>query len=415
MSPNSRRRLSTAAASLSGLLSPRYTSGPSSPSHSQRVTSRSLSPPTSPDHKEQRAQAREQRRQQRKLATSRSREASPDQNTGGTAPRRRRSMSTSWSAASLSSMPPSSSSSAPSARAAALNPPPPLATPGAPGPLDCEPLSPRLALTVIPAAIDGFSGGGFPLCGSSHGAKLSTGNGGTTSADKTSVSRTYTGGHPAELAGLCRKLAALQGDRELEQKSRPIRQGEGAAEEAPMCFSGGVAPEATTAATVSRRVSGDGRNVAGDKETLSNVFGEADAGESELDGGGEREKTSPNREEQGQEQDRGERGPTQVLRVPEIATRHTEEYLGIQVRISLEVHTTPFWVGCGRAKVCCQKVSRARETSVYDDCQRSTLLEILENQNPGTTCTSPKRRASHQFRTRFFSCRTTTWSSGSET
>ena len=355
LSPNSRRRLSIAASSLSGLLSPRYTtdSSPSSPSKSQRVTSRSLSPPAFRESgREQRSEAREQRRQQRELAAAnnnRSREASPDRNAGGTPAavpsRRRRSMSMPWSAASLSSMLPSSSPSsslASSARAAAIAPPKTAGTHGS------EPLSPRLAVTVMPAATSAMLGGSFPSSDSAGGAALSachtTGNGGAW------VTAAPAGeGCAAAADGSCHKLPALGGVDAFEQKNGLGKwREEETVVEAAARFSGGVPScslEPSAAARPSRSRGGGNDDAAGaETGTLSSAFDEAEGQEeaSEIGAVGGKE-VSPNGDQgQGEQgQDRGEGGPTQVLCVPEIATRDTEEFLGIQVRISRPSHDRP--------------------------------------------------------------------------
>lgn len=97
------------------------------------------------------------------------------------------------------------------------------------------------------------------------------------------------------------------------------------------------------AATLSDRRPIGGRSDAGQAEAESNVFGTAETQEeSEFGVVGEGHKASPN-DGQEQKQDRGEGGPTQVLCVPEIAARDTEESLGIQVRSDNNVHTTIVW------------------------------------------------------------------------
>eukprot|EP00752_Nemacystus_decipiens_P002667 g2495.t1 len=365
LSPNSPRRLSMAVSPLSGLLSPRYTGdSASSPSSSQRVTvtCRSLSPPTSPRNRKQQQQqqqqqqrshhqGRGQRRQQREQGISRSREASPDENVaagGGTAPtssssRRRKSMTMSWSAASFSAVLPASSSAGPSfaagATASSIPPQPPI--------------SPRLAVTVIPASADVGSGGDFPRCGSDGGMAFPTGVGCTTGTGERIAVGSPMGGQTAAADGLRRKPAAAVGGGDLfeqkENQRQPVKQEEEeAAGEKPTGFAGGapflVEAAATDATLRHRRFVSGGRGDAGETGALSNLFGEVEAPEKEsaLDDATERHnKAADPGEEQVGNQDRGEEesAPTQVLHIPESATHHTGEFLGIQD------HDVVFWFG----------------------------------------------------------------------
>lgn len=356
-SPNSRRRLSMAAPSLSGLLSPRYnTDSPSSAP--KRVTSRSLSPPASPDHgKQQRSQAREERRQQREmLAVDRGGEPSPPQHGGSARSRRRKSVSMSWSAASFSSILPSSSSG-PSTRAAAFCPPPPspAASGCPPSQLDYQPLSPRLAVTVVPAVTGSVLSDDFPPRSSAGGATSPTGVGVTASAGEMSTLGTSAGGCTTVIDGSYHKLAALEGDDSFRLKTRPTRRGEEAAEEAPVgvLLDAPLLVEETATSTIGGRRSSGGKNDdaggAGGTGALSSVFGEAEGRESGVDAAGEMITANANATEQEQKLESGEGGPTQVLCVPEIATRDTEEYLGIQVRkVAARTSRFPLYdvVGC---------------------------------------------------------------------
>lgn len=238
----------------------------------------------------------------------------------------------SWAAASFSS-----------ARDTEFCPPPPQATQGAPGQLACQPLlSPRLAVTVVPAfTTNVVSSGAFPSCDSAGGVTSPTGVRSCTG--DTSALGTSTGSYPTTVDGSYHKLAALEGGGGFGQKNGPIEREREAAEEASMGFAGGAPislEAAATAALSDRRLSGK-RIDAGETGTLSSMFDEAEAQEeSESDGSaGEGENASPNKVEQDQKRDRGgEGGPTQVLCVPEIATRDTEEYLGIQVRSEKQKH-----------------------------------------------------------------------------
>eukprot|EP00903_Cladosiphon_okamuranus_P016392 g15117.t1 len=342
-SQNSRRRLSMAASSLSGILSPRNNadSSPSSLAKPQRVTSRSLSPSTSPDNgKEQRSQTREQRRRRRRevQAESRSRCSSPDRTAGGGS--RRRSMGMSWSAGSLSSMLPSSSLES-SPFAATLHPSHAPAARGAPGQLSSESLSPRLAVTVIPAATNVISSGRCPMSDSVGGTALSTGIGRVNTVE-TPATGADTEGYAATAAdGVCHRLAVVGGGEGFGQKDQqPTNREEEAAEEGAVGFSGRVpnSPEDSAAAKLDR--SSGARNEAGDTETLSHVYDKAEAQEVDEVGVVGVKETSPEEEpDLEKKQDRGEGEPTQVLCVPEIATRDTDEFLGVQD------HDVVFWFG----------------------------------------------------------------------
>lgn len=266
-------------------------------------------------------------------------------------------MSMSWTAASFSPTHPPSPPTAPAPdRAAALGPPGPPAAPRAPSePADRPLISPCLAVTVRPSAAKGDSSGAFPLRHPADGATWSTtAIGRTTSPDQFSAAGAVSsgGGCTATVDGFRNRMAALRGgggDR-AGQKNWPVERNEGAAvEESPEGFSCGVpsALEATaaTASPSSVRRSGGGRSSDGapvETEPLSDVFGEAEGAQEEESepgttaavGEAAADKTSPNRAEQ-EDQRPGcgeEGGPTQVLCVPEIATRDTEECLGIQVR-----------------------------------------------------------------------------------
>lgn len=170
------------------------------------------------------------------------------------------------------------------------------------------------------------------------GTALSTGVGGDPPATGAA-----TEGYAAAAAdGFCHKLA-VEGGASFGQKNRPTKPEEEAGEERAMGFSVGVPNflDASAAPKLSR-FSGIG-NDAGETAALSNLFDEAERQEDdELVAVGGKEASPTGEQDQEQKQDRGEGEPTQVLCVPDIATRDTEEFLGIQVRSGHEVDATAF-------------------------------------------------------------------------
>lgn len=379
---HSRRRLSMAAPSLSGLLSPRYTvggGGGGSPSSSAtggqgdggggggRVTSRSLSPPTSPDHHNGPQQRRQGRRKLRQQVTEMggggggsSREGSPtqpDESRGGVRSGRRKSISMSWSAASLSSiMSYSSTSSVGAAGAGPCPPPPPAAVPPAPGRSDDDrSLSPALAITVMGAAAPAVcSSGGSPPWEPAHGAAPAAAPAAPAASTLVSDGTAWTGGAAAVGAfpagGL--PIAADDNDGDDDDLGRATAGGAFGRTSPPPADRKGIRLEDAPAAgrsdghssLVSRGAAsatpgdgvgaGDG-DVNGEAEPLSSVMGSFQGAAFDAFGDcgmGDSKNAAAEQEERERERGTGGGEPTQVLGVPEVGTRNIDEFLGIQVR-----------------------------------------------------------------------------------
>jgi len=362
-----RRRLSGAAPSLSGLLSPRYSvGGGGSPSSFAtggqggggvgRVTSRSVSPPASPDHHDGPQQRRHGRQKLRRQVTGAgygggsSREGSPPQpeerGGGGMRSGRRKSLSMSWSAASLSSiMSYSSASSVGTASTTAADcplPPPAAATPAPGRPDDDRPLSPPLAITVMGAAAPAVrSSGGPPSWEPAHEADAVAVA--STLSTLTSGGTAWTGGAPAAEAfpaggfsvatdgdgddGLVRAAA---GDAFSRTSPPPADREAGRLKDSTAGRSdGGCSPLPRGAAP---GAPGDG---VGDRETgiLSGVM-ESCQGTALSPFGDSDKESLKNASAENEEREKGV-GPTQVLGVPEVGTRNIDEFLSIQVRHGL--------------------------------------------------------------------------------
>ncbi|CAM9717188.1 unnamed protein product [Ectocarpus sp. 4 AP-2014] len=373
---NYRRKLSVAAPSLSGILSPRYKpNGDSSfaSTSSKKAVSSSCSPkrtaardgdtdascgclslPTSPDYTKQR-QARHQQRVQRGRTASFCRERSPLQNDGSRGrrarPRRRNSMCMSWSGASFTSVMPSASSYS----VASCCPPPPPAKQTPPiSQREQQSLPPALAITVAPApsitavgdestsnAIAATDLAGEPLDRNvSDDDWPSASDDGSSSSDSAGGSPTAASvGAPPSSANSAAAIAAF----EMRRLNTAVAIDDlcgnattGDRQTKPVVVGGhelacGAEGEGSTVASLLRM--GDGNT-----ETLPSVVlgrGTAIGAEGGFGGGGGSARARSNAVLGGEEQG----GPTQVLFVPEITTHNTVEHLGIQD------HDVVFWFG----------------------------------------------------------------------
>ncbi|CAM9572248.1 unnamed protein product, partial [Ectocarpus fasciculatus] len=375
-SPNYRRKLSVAAPSLSGILSPRYKPNSDSSSFasmsSKRAASSSCSPkrtvarvgdtdtssgclsvPTSPDYTMQR-QARQRQRVQRGRAASFCRELSPLQFDGSRGraarPRRRNSMCMSWSGASFTSVMPSSSSYS---AASSCPPPPPAKQTPLMGQRELQPLPPALAITVTPASSTTAAGAGSTanavttgLAGEPLDRNVSdddwpsASDDGSSSSDSTRGSPTAASvGAPASSANSAAAIEAFEMGRLTTavaiddlcgnsttadgQTNRAVVGGHGLA--------GGAGGDGSTVASLLRM--GDGKA----KTLLSGGPGRVTAIGAE-GGFGDGDGSARARSNAGVGGGR-QGGPTQVLFIPEITSHNTSEHLGIQD------HDVVFWFG----------------------------------------------------------------------
>ncbi|CBJ29438.1 conserved unknown protein [Ectocarpus siliculosus] len=373
---NYRRKLSVAAPSLSGILSPRHKpNGDSSfaSTSSKRTVSSSCSPkrtaardgdtdascgclslPTSPDYTKQR-QARHQQRVQRGRAASFCRELSPLQDDGSRGrrarPRRRNSMCMSWSGASFTSVMPSASSYS----AASCCPPPPPAKQTPPiGQRELQSLPPALAITVASApsitAVGAESTSSAVAAADRAGQPLdrnvsdddwpSASDDGSSSSDSAGGSPTAASvGAPPSSANSASAIAAFEMRRlntavAIDDLCGNATTGDGQTKPVVVGgheFTGGAGGDGSTVASLLRM--GDGET-----ETLpSGVLGRGTAigAEGGFGGGDGSARVRSNAVLGGG----GQGGPTQVLFVPEITTHNTGEHLGIQD------HDVVFWFG----------------------------------------------------------------------
>ncbi|CAM9194753.1 unnamed protein product [Ectocarpus sp. 8 AP-2014] len=373
---NYRRKLSVAAPSLSGILSPRYKpNGDSSfaSASPKRAVSSSCSPkrtavrggdtdascgrlslPTSPDYTKQR-QARHRRRVQRGRAASFCRELSPLQDDGSRGrrarPRRRNSMCMSWSGASFTSVMPSASSYS---AASCCPPPPPAKQTPLIGQRELQSLPPALAITVAPApsttaagaestanAVAAANLAGEPLDRSvSDNDWPSASDDGSSSSDSAGGSPTAASVMaPPSSANSAAAIAAFEMRRlntavAIDDLCGNATTGDG--QKKPVVvggheFAGGAGGDGGTVASLLRM--GDGKT-----ETLpSGVLGRDTAIGAE-GGFGDGDGSARVRSNAGLGGG-GPGGPTQVLFVPEITTHNTSEHLGIQD------HDVVFWFG----------------------------------------------------------------------